>query len=113
MDLVLEKGTRLKRKWGEMKSLLNRKNIQALVETSDSNLFTDSRISLVCGDSQAQGVTWEVPRKSTSLERNMSPAALQAPPCCGISIALSGRQMRFCAQLLTHDWRLVNPDVSF
>ena len=45
MDLVLEKGTRLKRKWGEMKSLLNRKNIKALVETSDSNLFTDSRIS--------------------------------------------------------------------
>lgn len=45
MDLVLEKGAGLKRKWGEMKTLLNRKKINALVETSDSNLFTDSRIS--------------------------------------------------------------------
>lgn len=36
------------------------------LQTGAANLFTDSRISSVCRDSQAQGVTWEVPRKATS-----------------------------------------------
>lgn len=49
MELVLDKGAVLKRKLGErsfsQKTLLNRENIKALVETSNSNLFTDFRIS--------------------------------------------------------------------
>lgn len=49
MDLVLEKGGGAKGKWSErrfsQKTLLNRKNIKALVETLDSNLFTDFRTS--------------------------------------------------------------------
>ena len=49
MELVLEKEAALKRKLGErnfgQKTLLNRENIKALVETSNSNPFTDFRSS--------------------------------------------------------------------
>ena len=47
---------------------LPRSSNQALLflQTGAAHLLTDSRISLLCRDSQAQGVTWEVPRKATS-----------------------------------------------
>lgn len=50
IDLVLDKGAGLKRKWGERRvsqtTWLNKENIKALVQKSDSNLFIDFRISL-------------------------------------------------------------------
>lgn len=36
------------------------------LQTGAAKLFTDSRICLVCRDNQAQGGTWEGPRKATS-----------------------------------------------
>lgn len=49
MDLGLEKGGRAVGKWSErrfsQKTLLNRENIKVLVETLESNLFTDFRTS--------------------------------------------------------------------
>lgn len=54
------------------------------LQTGAAKLFTDSRIRLVRRDTQAQGGTWEVPRKATSWP--------EMCPCCptGTSLLKAG-----------------------
>lgn len=49
-----------------------------LLQNGAANLFQDSRVSPVCRDSQAQGGTWEVPRKASQkyVPCSVSPALL-------------------------------------
>lgn len=50
------------------------------LQTGAAKLFTDSRICFARRDNQAQGGTWEVPRKATSW--------LEICPCCPTGTSL-------------------------
>ena len=58
-----------------------------VLQTGAAKLFTDSRIRLVRRDDQAQGGTWEVPRKATSWP--------EICPCCptGTSLLKAGHPL--------------------